>query len=90
IGELLLHSALSKSIREKRDSLTLEVRISNIPAIRLYEKYGLTFRGYRKHYYRDNGEDASIMTVDNLQSADYHLLIEKNLTLLSGKLKNYY
>ena len=90
IGELLLHSALSKSIREKRDSLTLEVRVSNIPAIRLYEKYGLTLRGYRKHYYRDNGEDASIMTVDNLQSADYHLLIEKNLTLLSGKLKNYY
>jgi len=88
IGELLLHSALAKSIHEKVNSLTLEVRVSNTPAIALYEKYELSHRGYRKSYYTDNREDASIMTVDNLQSANYRLLMKNNSLLLSNKLKN--
>ena len=88
IGELLLHSALTKSIHDKIDSFTLEVRVSNTPAITLYEKYGLTHRGCRKSYYANNRENASIMTVDDLQSADYRLLMEKNLLLLSDRLKN--
>ena len=88
IGELLLHSAIAKSIHEKVNSFTLEVRVSNTPAIALYEKYELTHRGSRKSYYTDNHEDASIMTVDNLQSADYRLLMKKNLLLLLKRLKN--
>ena len=88
IGELLLHSALTKSIHEKVHSFTLEVRVSNTPAITLYKKYGLTHQGSRKSYYADNREDASVMTVDNLQSADYRLMMKKKLSLLSGRRKN--
>lgn len=40
---------------------TLEVRRSNVPAIRLYEKHGFRIAGERKKYYQDNGEDALIM-----------------------------
>lgn len=88
IGELLLHSALTKAIQEKVNSFTLEVRVSNTPAITLYEKYGFSHRGSRKSYYTDNHEDASIMTADNLHSTDYRLLMAKNLSLLSDRLKN--
>lgn len=42
-------------------SLTLEVRIGNLPAIRLYESFGFKTEGCRKHYYADNNEDALIM-----------------------------
>jgi len=42
-------------------SLTLEVRVSNLPAISLYESLGFTVEGRRKNYYADNGEDALIM-----------------------------
>ncbi|MBR4098857.1 MAG: ribosomal protein S18-alanine N-acetyltransferase [Clostridium sp.] len=42
--------------------LTLEVRSSNTPAIRLYEKYGFTEAGRRKNYYTNPKEDAIIMT----------------------------
>lgn len=42
-------------------SLTLEVRVSNLPAIRLYESFGFRTEGRRKHYYADNNEDALIM-----------------------------
>ena len=44
--------------------LTLEVRESNIPAIRLYEKLGFREVGRRKNYYREEHEDALLMTVE--------------------------
>lgn len=44
--------------------LTLEVRKSNCPAIKLYKKFGFKILGERKHFYSDNREDAFIMTMD--------------------------
>ena len=40
---------------------TLEVRTSNIAAIRLYERFGFRAAGRRRGYYHDNREDAVIM-----------------------------
>jgi len=40
---------------------TLEVRRSNRPAIRLYEREGFRAAGMRRRYYQDNGEDALVM-----------------------------
>jgi ribosomal-protein-alanine N-acetyltransferase len=40
---------------------TLEVRVSNVGAIRLYERLGFEARGIRRGYYTDNREDALIM-----------------------------
>lgn len=40
---------------------TLEVRPSNLAALRLYESFGFQAVGRRKGYYEDNGEDALIM-----------------------------
>ena len=44
--------------------LTLEVRESNAPAIALYEKLGFQTVGRRKNYYREEHEDALLMTVE--------------------------
>lgn len=44
--------------------LTLEVRVSNTPAIQLYMKHGFTQVGLRKNYYRAPKEDAIIMTLE--------------------------
>ena len=46
--------------------ITLEVRISNVPAISLYEKFGFSTIGTRKKYYQDNNEDALIMFTENI------------------------
>ena len=40
---------------------TLEVRISNMAAIAMYEGFGFRSAGRRRRYYHDNGEDALIM-----------------------------
>lgn len=43
------------------NKFTLEVRLSNEPALSLYRKFGFREVGLRKEYYEDNGEDAIIM-----------------------------
>ncbi|WP_297211109.1 ribosomal protein S18-alanine N-acetyltransferase [uncultured Flavonifractor sp.] len=49
--------------------LTLEVRESNFPAIGLYEKLGFQVVGRRKNYYREEHEDALLMTLTFSQEA---------------------
>ena len=51
-----------------RHVLTLEVRLSNIPARTLYQRFGFRPVGVRPRYYSDNGEDALIMTTDPIDS----------------------
>ena len=69
IGERLLVALLDVSIARRAREATLEVRLSNMPARRLYEKYGFRPVGIRPRYYTDNGEDALIMTTEPLESA---------------------
>jgi ribosomal-protein-alanine N-acetyltransferase len=66
IGERLLVALLDLSLARGAKEATLEVRPSNVPAKRLYEKYGFKVVGVRPRYYSDNNEDALIMTTDTL------------------------
>ncbi len=68
LGELLFLTMLDTATSLGAHWLTLEVRVSNEVAQRLYRKYGLQIAGTRKHYYSDNGEDAYLMSSDPLQS----------------------
>ena len=57
-----LVNALTDALREKESRcLTLEVRASNEPAKKLYEKLGFVSVGLRKNYYRNPREDALIL-----------------------------
>jgi ribosomal-protein-alanine N-acetyltransferase len=62
IGELLLRWALEQAIALDARIVTLEVRLSNQRAINLYQKYQFEIVGSRPRYYRDNNEDALLMT----------------------------
>ena len=67
VGERLLLAMLDVAIDAGAREATLEVRLSNLPARRLYEKFGFRPVGLRPRYYSDNGEDALIMTTDQLR-----------------------
>ncbi len=66
IGERLILSLLDLALDRHAREATLEVRLSNLPARRLYEKYGFRPVGIRPRYYSDNQEDALIMTTEPL------------------------
>ena len=60
----LLERLFSLTADDGRRGYTLEVRVSNETAIRLYERLGFIARGIRRGYYTDNREDALIMWKD--------------------------
>jgi [ribosomal protein S18]-alanine N-acetyltransferase len=60
----LLERLFEVTAGEGRRGYTLEVRVSNDVAIKLYEQAGFKARGVRRGYYTDNREDALIMWRD--------------------------
>jgi [ribosomal protein S18]-alanine N-acetyltransferase len=64
IAVALFERLFETTASDGRRGYTLEVRISNEAAIRLYERLGFQSRGVRRGYYTDNREDALIMWRD--------------------------
>ena len=62
VGRILLMELCKKAQEENIQSIFLEVRASNEKAIGLYEKLGFRQTGLRKNYYKQNPEDAVLMT----------------------------
>ncbi|MGB3328848.1 MAG: ribosomal protein S18-alanine N-acetyltransferase [Thermomicrobiales bacterium] len=71
LGELLFVALIDEAIRRDVAWLTLEVRVTNVTAQNLYQKYGFTVQGRRPRYYSDNNEDAYIMWSESLKDAGY-------------------
>lgn len=61
IGRLLLEALFDVAREREMIGITLEVKISNAPAQKLYTGLGFKPEGIRKRYYADTGEDAVIM-----------------------------
>ena len=61
IAEQLVHTLIDNLKSQDVTCLTLEVRASNQPAIKLYEKIGFSQVGRRPNYYHNPKEDALIM-----------------------------
>ena len=64
IGEQLVANAKTNAKDASIQTIFLEVRVSNIPAISLYEKMGFQKLGVRKNFYEHPLEDAYIMSCD--------------------------
>jgi ribosomal-protein-alanine N-acetyltransferase len=86
IGELLLVAMLELAVELGGDLATLEVRVSNVVAQSLYQKYGFAKVGLRPHYYSDRGEDALIMTTKHLTSAAFQSGLQRLKAELRQKL----
>lgn len=61
IGDAIMFAMTEMLSANGVATINLEVRVSNMPAIKLYKKYGFNECGVRPGYYLDNGEDALIM-----------------------------
>jgi ribosomal-protein-alanine N-acetyltransferase len=70
-GRLVMKELMRVAYRAAEiTDMTLEVRVTNETALKLYSSMGFSIAGKRKGYYEDNGEDAYIMwchnTIENL------------------------
>ncbi|WP_106627880.1 ribosomal protein S18-alanine N-acetyltransferase [Selenomonas massiliensis] len=61
LGKVLMEKLMRVAAERGAERMTLEVRPSNTPALRLYEGLGFAAIGVRKKYYQDNDEDAILM-----------------------------
>jgi ribosomal-protein-alanine N-acetyltransferase len=66
VASRLLDELFDVTAGDSRRGYTLEVRVSNLTAIALYEHFGFESSGVRRGYYTDNREDALIMWKDPL------------------------
>ncbi len=71
IGEGLLIASIELAQIVNAHVVTLEVRASNMIAQELYKKYGFRVVGRRLRYYSSDGEDAIIMSTDNITSVPF-------------------
>jgi len=67
IGDELLTHALVSALSEGAAKSLLEVRVSNEAAQRMYRRFGYVEDGRRPRYYKDNHEDAILMSLDLAQ-----------------------
>jgi ribosomal-protein-alanine N-acetyltransferase len=77
IGTRVLYELVQESIQMGARAVSLEVRVSNWGAQRLYSSFGFRPVGIRKNYYQETGEDALVMWVDNVRAREYHEQLEQ-------------
>ena len=70
IATKLMKRFVQESDERMVTRLTLEVRVSNVGAIRLYRNFGFRAISMRRGYYIDNREDAFVMLRDRTMPAD--------------------
>ena len=70
VGSQMILALLRMSRTLGARQATLEVRLSNLAARKLYERFGFRPVGVRPRYYTDNAEDALIMTTDDLDDPE--------------------
>ena len=91
VGELLLISVIDLAGELKARIVTLEVRASNTVAQSLYTKYGFTQVGMRRDYYIDRGypidnrEDGILMSIQDINSAEFQAHLEQLKQALSRR-----
>lgn len=66
VAEALLVYTARQGLKEDLAYVILEVRVNNLAAINLYKKLGFKQVGLRKGYYRDTGEDALLMAMQDM------------------------
>ena len=71
IGTRLMFELMRAAPQLGARTVSLEVRVSNLGAQQLYERFGFRPVGVRKNYYQEVGEDALMMWVDDVYTAEY-------------------
>lgn len=76
IGSRLLLEQMTEAIEMGAQAVSLEVRVTNWGAQRMYGRFGFRPVGIRRNYYQELNEDALIMWTDDVRSPAYRRRLE--------------
>ncbi len=76
IGSRILHDLVVAAIEMGAEAVSLEVRVSNWGAQRLYGRFGFRPVGVRRNYYQEVGEDALVMWLDGIRTPEFARRLE--------------
>ena len=76
VGSRLMLRLVTEAIARGARTLSLEVRVTNLPAQSMYGKFGFSVVGVRKGYYIETKEDALVMVVDDATTTEYRLRLQ--------------
>jgi ribosomal-protein-alanine N-acetyltransferase len=79
IATRLLHDLIGQAVEMGAEAVSLEVRVTNWGAQRLYGGFGFRPIGVRKNYYQEINEDALIMWVDDIRTSRYRDLLRRRM-----------
>jgi ribosomal-protein-alanine N-acetyltransferase len=85
VGELLLINDIQSALKVAAKCMTLEVRVSNDSAQKLYYKYGFKSMGLRRKYYQDNSEDALVLWMENIRTESFQETLKTNMSNWESK-----
>jgi [ribosomal protein S18]-alanine N-acetyltransferase len=85
LAEWLMLELIATAWQQGAMLVTLEMRASNVAAGALYHKIGFQEVGRRKRYYRDNNEDALLLSLEGLQEAS----IQQRLTARLAQVRRH-
>jgi [ribosomal protein S18]-alanine N-acetyltransferase len=88
VATALLLELLQEARRGGARVATLDVRVSNNEAQRLYRVFGFVEVGRRIRYYDDNGEDALVMTTQELESPEQQATEDRLRSQLQERLRD--
>ena len=77
IGTTIMVALMDAAIDRGGKSVSLEVRMSNHVAQRMYRRFGFQAVGIRRGYYVETGEDALVMWADNVDMPMYDALLDR-------------
>jgi [ribosomal protein S18]-alanine N-acetyltransferase len=77
IGTRLMYDLVGEAQRMGAHAVSLEVRVTNWGAQRMYARFGFRPVGVRKGYYQETGEDAVIMWTEDIRSPAYRTVLDR-------------
>src|SRR5947207_10572779 len=77
IGTRLLFELIQEAVQLGARAVSLEVRVTNYGAQRLYGRFGFQPVGKRKGYYQETNEDDLVMWTDDIRTADYRKRLDR-------------
>jgi ribosomal-protein-alanine N-acetyltransferase len=77
IGTRLLYELILQAREMGAQAVSLEVRVTNWGAQRMYARFGFRPVGVRKNYYQETNEDAVVMWTEDIRAPAYVRLLER-------------